>query len=101
MSLNDLVNKITKLNTSITTELVSPREVIIKPDSNKESYIEVRDNLDANFEVKSYTIQVFLHTKNGYESRNYFEPCTKRKTSTAIDYINRYINYIADNNCWK
>lgn len=101
MSLNDLVNKITELNASITTELVSPREVIIKPDSIKESYIEVRDNLDANFEVKSYTIKVFLYTKNDYESRNYFEPCTKRKISTAIEYINRYINYIADNNCWK
>lgn len=101
MSLNELSKNIAELNPCVNIHPVSPRELTIKPDSNKKSYITVRDNFDSNFKVKSYTIQVFLYSRNGFEARNYFEPVVKRKISTALAYINHYCDYIITNNCWK
>lgn len=101
MSLDELKKNIIESNLSVNIHAVSPRELTIQPDSNKKSYITVRDNFDLNFKVKSYNIQVFLCSQNGFEARNYFEPTVKRKISTALAYINHYCDYIITNDCWK
>ena len=69
----------------------------IKANKDQRTHMTVMHNRGGG-SIKSYTMQVNLCSEQGYETRNYFQPDTKVKTSTVLAYIQKYVDYMGSIN---